>query len=103
MFLDVPFFTGFFSMNRHTWVQPWFRPIFTREKPERIRRRSKSLCRHLPVGPASTWLPHVVYRAWSFRIRPDLATKVIPPFPYLTDEGYKARRELLRVRLEVEF
>jgi hypothetical protein len=55
----------------HTWVQPWHRPLIPLTG-------GSELCKH-PVGP---WLPRSAYRAWSFRIRPDLATKVIPTFPY---------------------
>lgn len=87
-------------MTGHTWVQPWFRPLDIQVKQQR---RSRSLCKHSPVGPAATWLPSIVYRAWSFRIRPDLATKVNPAFPYLTADGFRARREWLSARDEVIF
>jgi hypothetical protein len=102
-------------MSGRTWVQPWHRPVMVAESararciqspagPSAAHRRiSRSLCRHSPVGLAATWMPPVVYRAWSFRVRPDLATKVIPLFPYLTADGFRARREWLSARDEVIF
>jgi len=68
----------------NTWEQPWFRHT---GGPAAVRKRRS--CK-LP------WMPCPVYRAWKKRIRPDLATSVIPTFPYLTYEAYLQRREDMR-------
>ena len=70
-----------------TWVQPWFRPWditsgrFTR-------------CDLAAVTPVKYSDP--LYRthhmqSWKLRIRPDLATKFLPTFPYLPGQVYPIR------------
>jgi len=77
----------------HTWVQPWFRPRditsgrFTRLDEDSIYKSPAKYSDPL-------WQTHHM-QSWKLRIRPDLATKFIPTFPYLPDHQRFVREPVL--------
>lgn len=76
-------------MSGRTWVQPWFRPrdIQVYIPLQRVRRSARAP----RAGPAM----YHKNKAYLLRIRPDLASRVYPGFPWMRYEDWidKKRRQ----------